>query len=394
MSILAQHGFGKGQKIQAGLKQKTISGVVFSPRDEEPSELLSLAKGIRSEFADAVLLMDPQVYASTVQNPHDRHLPEYPYYSSELRRASFTTRFIEKTVKACFAFQKPLPLTYFAAPAVSFATPEDGWSQVALQFAEESIEQYARLRSRRPLLVSLVLEESALASRPALDDLLDSLTTLDCTGFYVCLVRNSGTQYGPGMVADRLANLLYVAYALGEANEYEVILGYTDWIGVLLHAVGVKHCASGWSLGLRHLQWSRFEHGGFGRQPKERYSSVPLLNSVFLEELDACWRAKRIEPVLSGVPQDKPFTVTNPLNVQWPQEASTLQHWAALSKASRATPARALTNRIADMEKRIEEADAAYVVLMNDGIQFSQSTGPTHLQQWKAAIVAFREAIS
>ena len=86
--------------------------------------------------------------------------------------------------------------------------------------------------------------------------------------------------------------------------------------------------------------------------------------------------------------------MTNPLNVQWPQEASTLQHWAALSKASRATPARALTNRLADMEKRIEEADAAYVVLMNDGIQFSQSTGPTHLQQWKAAIDAFREAIS
>ena len=64
MSILAQHGFGKGQKLQAGLKQKTIGGVVFSPRDEEPSELVSLAKGIRSEFAEAVLLMDPQVYRS------------------------------------------------------------------------------------------------------------------------------------------------------------------------------------------------------------------------------------------------------------------------------------------------------------------------------------------
>src|SRR2546422_2834721 len=129
MSILAQHGFGKGQKLQAGLKQKTIGGVVFSPRDEEPSELVSLAKGIRSEFAEAVLLMDPQVYASTVQNPRDRHLPEYPYYSSELRRASFTTRFIEKTVKSCFEFQKPLPLTYFAAPAGSFLAPAERWSQ-------------------------------------------------------------------------------------------------------------------------------------------------------------------------------------------------------------------------------------------------------------------------
>ncbi len=394
MSVLAQHGFGKGQKLQAGLKQKTIGGVVLSPRDEEPADLVSLAKGLRSEFSEAVLLMDPQVYASTVHNPRDRHLPEYPYYSSGLTRASFTTRLIEKTVKACFAFQKPLPLTYFAAPAVSFATPEDGWSQIALQFAEEGIEQHARLRSRRPLLVSLVLEESALASRPALNDLMDSLTTLECAGFYVCLIRNSGTQYGPGMAADRLANLLYVVYALGEANEYHVIVGYSDWIGVLLHTVGAKYCATGWGLGLRHLQWARFEHGAFGRQPKERYSSVPLFNSIFLEELDACWRAKRIEPVLSGVSQDKPFTATNPLNVQWPQEASTLQHWAALSKASRVTPARALTSRIADMEKRIEEAGTAYADLINAGIQFSQSTGPAHLQQWKAAIEAFRGAIS
>jgi hypothetical protein len=196
------------------------------------------------------------------------------------------------------------------------------------------------------------------------------------------------------MASDRLANLLYVAYTLAEPNEYDVIAGYADWIGLLLQAVGAKYCATGWGLGLRHLQWSRFEHGGFGRQPKERYSSVPLLNSVFLEELEACWRAKRIEPVLSGLPQDKPFTATNPLNVQWPQEASTLQHWAALSTASRSIGGRALTGRIADLERRIDEASAAYVDLMHHGVQFSLSTGPSHLQQWKAAIETLREATS
>ncbi len=394
MSVLAQHGFRKGQKLQLGLKEGAIAGVVFSPRDEEPNDLLQLASSIRDDFADAILLMDPQVYASTVQTPRDRHLPEYPFYTGELRRAAFTTRFIAKTVKSCLDFQNPVPLTYLVSPSIAFATPDDGWSQIAFQFAEESIEQHGGLKSKRPLLVSLVLDESALTSRASLDDLLDSLTTLDCAGFYICLIRGAGTQYGPAMSTERLANLLYMAYALATANDYEVIAGYADWIGLLLHSVGVKHCTTGWGLGLRQLQWSRFEQGGFGRQPKERYSSIPLLNSVFLEELEACWRVKKIANVLSGTSQDKPFTMTNPLNVPWPQELSTLQHWEALSLVSRAITTRAQSNRMAYMRSRIDEARATYDGLISQGIQFSQSTGSGHLQQWSTAIDALTEATS
>ncbi len=394
MSLLAQHGFGKGLKLQLGLEEGSIGGVVFSPRDETPEELASLVRSTRKQFSRSVLLIDPQMYASTVPNPRDRHLPEYPYYSGSLRRASFTTRFIARTVKTCLVFQSSLPLTYYVAPTVAFATPTDGWSQIALQFAEESIEQHARLKTRRALLLSLVFEEGALNNRSELDDLLDSLTTLECAGFYCCLFRNSGTQYGPGMAVDRLANLLYVVYALGEVNKFKLIAGYSDWIGLLLHAAGATFCATGWGLGLRQLQWSRFEHGGFGRQPRERYSSAPLLNSVFLDELDVCWRAKRIQPVLSGVSRDKPFKATNPLNVAWPQEASILQHWAALSTGSETMGTGTPAGRVKEADRLIGEASDLYAELAANGVQFSQSTGPAHLQQWRAAIEALREAIS
>ena len=393
MTLLAQHGYGKGEKLQLGLRDGSIAGAVLGPRDETPDDLRALVKGLRREFKKAVLVVDPQMYASTVREARDRHLPEYPYYSGSLGRSAFTARFIQSCVKKCLEFQVDLPLTYNVAPAVAFSAAGDSWSQIAVQFAEEAHQQSTRL-ARRPLLVSLVFEEAALSNRDQLDELLDSLTTLKCEGFYLCVIRDSSTGYSPGMSVERLANLLYIVYALGEANGYTVLAGYADWLGWVLQTAGAKFFATGWGLGLRQLRWARFEQSSFGRQPRERYSSVPLLNAVFLAELDNCAAMKMLNKVLSGLPHDEPFKKTNPLSVPWPQETSILQHWAALRVLTATVDGKDYGTRMGEIKRRVRKAVSLYDELRQAGVLFETGTGPGHLSDWTSAIESLDSSVA
>lgn len=47
MALLAQHGYGKGEKINVGLANDEISGVIFSPKAENLIKLKVSSKKIK-----------------------------------------------------------------------------------------------------------------------------------------------------------------------------------------------------------------------------------------------------------------------------------------------------------------------------------------------------------
>ena len=60
------------------------------------------------------------------------------------------------------------------SPTVIVNAFEDRWSQIALQLADSSIAYHSGLNDAAPLLVSVVLSESAFDSRSDLDAFLDT----------------------------------------------------------------------------------------------------------------------------------------------------------------------------------------------------------------------------
>src|SRR5262249_275534 len=150
----------------------------------------------------------------------------------------------------------------------------DRWFQIALNLADASLEHHAGLNSDTPLLLSFVLAEEALAAETEVNRFLDTVTQdgWGMQGFYLVVSRHEGT-YNQDCESARLANLLYAGHVLGHVNSLRVVLGYCDFLGIPLRAVGASAFATGWSQGLRQFVRKNFLLRPPGGQPaRDRYS--------------------------------------------------------------------------------------------------------------------------
>jgi hypothetical protein len=348
---------------------------------------------LRHEFGDRItILLDPQFYATTVVPAHDGSLPHYPYYEPGLARGRFIAQAdIHRYVKNTLEYQNTLPLDRIIAPSVLFTDFRDPWSQIALSLAQESIAVHAGLGSAPPLLVSLVIDESALRNRDALDEFLDIITVWDLAGVYL-VVRCNDLTYPALFEEIPLANLAYLVYVLAEVNGFEVVCGYCDLVGLLLHAVGAKATGTGWFNNLRQFSLARFQPTTGGQQARARYTSTPLLNSILvLPELEACHQVGAIGQVLSTTSYDGVMASGNPANSPWPPEVACLHHWEVLHDVAQLVSSQvSVAENLAVLEDRVRQAAATYTLLEGAGLVFEPSTGPRNLALWLRAIASFR----
>lgn len=393
MHIYAQHGWGKSDKIEAGLRARHLSGVILSPRDEQPDRMEALVNDLRDEFGKEIrILFDPQFYATTVVPARDRFLPDYPYYEPGLARGRFIAQAdIHRYVENTLAYQTTLGLDRVIAPSVLFADFRDPWSQIALSLAQEAIAVHAGLGSAPPLLLSLVIDESALRNRDALDEFLDLITAWDLAGVYL-VVRCNDPSY-PALFDDGpLANLVYLVYALGHVNGFEVVCGYSDLVGLLLHAVGVSATGTGWYNNLRQFSLARFQPPRPQRAARARYTSSALLNSILVvPELEASDGVGLLGQVLSNTSHDGVMASGNPANSPWPLNIACLHHWEVLDSVAQLVSSQgSVAQNLAVLEDRIRQAAATYTLLEGAGLVFEPSTGPRNLALWRRAIASFR----
>ena len=303
MSLYLQHGYGKSTRITDAYADGSTSGVVFSPRNEKKDNLDAYIAELRAT-GSFTLMMDPQFHISTQTPPKDRYLPQdYGYYQPGLTASNFTkTAQIQGYAADTLNFQHAMDLDRILSPTVILSTFSDRWTQIAHQLAEASVAHHAGMSSPKPLLLSFVLCETSLDSRTEVDQFLDELTTYDVDGFYICIVRDEAT-YTQHFDPDRLAHLMYATYVLGDLNDFEVVFGYSDYLGLPLRAAGATVFASGWSQSLRQCHAGTFiKVDRMGRRPLFRYSSGPLLNTILLSELEQIHSFGRLNDVLSNVP--------------------------------------------------------------------------------------------
>ncbi len=394
MTIYAQHGYGKSDKIEAGIRGKTLSGVVLSPRDETPARMESYVADLRGEFgADLQILLDPQFYATTVLPARDGKLPDYPYYRGGLTRGNFVSPSnIALYVRETLDYQRTLGVSRLVSPTVLFDDFNDPWSQIALGMASEA--QGALTPSDPGLLLSLVFDEGALRHRKPLDDFLDLITMWDVPGFYV-VVRRADVGYPAHSDETVLTNLMYLLYALGEINSFEVVTGYSDFVGLLGQAVGATATCTGWYNSLRQFSLRRFQPVSGGRAARPRYSSGPLLNSVLiLPEFSSAWRLGHTASVHSGTAHDAALGSGNPGTPPWPAAVSCLHHWEVMSRlASTVVTAGRTSRRLDALEAILNNAIASYASLEAAGVTFGTHTGSREAHAMSRAVAAFRREV-
>jgi hypothetical protein len=394
MALYAQHGHGKSDRIIAAAATGDVQGVIFGARNEKSANLVSCIGSLRAEY-ELDILLDPQFYVSTLNPPNEGYLTEYPYYTSGLAAADFVgSRRLRQYAQDTLAYQADLDVTRLVSPSVIFDSFEDRWFQIALSLADASLECVASLNVAAPLLLTFVLAEQCLSSRRELDVFLDQLTAWEMKGIYLLVAREE-SSYSQRFEPQRLANLMYLIHVLSHLNDFEVIVGYSDFCGLLLRAVGAAAFATGWNQSLRQFcRRSFIRQRPGGKLPRLRYSSAPLLNSILLSELDQTFDVGDLEIILSGIPLDSVITsAVRPGASDWNRRISDLHHWQTLHKLDEKI-AKKPSEDLTQIEAAIEAASAIYEIVQADGVIFERNSQGQHLEDWTQAIQLFRQLVN
>ena len=178
--------------------------------------------------------------------------------------AAVIHRFVNDTLQ----WQSQLNVSAIVSPTVTISTFGSQWEQISWMLAQQTIAAHD---GSKPLLISLVVEENALRQRKAVDAWLNNLTKLDVEGFYLVVLRGSDI-YRQHFDPESLSSLLRICHSLSHVNEYRVVVGYTDMLTLLLHAVGVEATGAGWYTGPKAIYVAPIHAINWGQA-----SSTPLL---------------------------------------------------------------------------------------------------------------------
>jgi hypothetical protein len=398
MNIFAQQGYGKGDKIHQGLDNNYLDGIILSPRDERKEKLEAFIKEVQQKYPSTELLFDPQFYYSLYQEGTSKNLDSCTYYPGIIKLADLRSfRNVSKYVKESIEYQENLGLKTIVSPNILIPNFGDRQAQIALSLAEES----AALAKEKDLKIylSLIFSESALNESRNVNDYLNELTTLEVEGFYITIDRKT-TDYNQTFESETtLLNLLTFIYSLSEINEYKVIMGYSDIIGILYTAVGAQGFATGWHNSSRKFTvQQRILPSTGGRLPRERYTSIPLLNSILISELDSIAKQFKtnkldINSLLSNsIYEHIVLSGSNPSDT-WSRGISHLQHWSALKNATTDifTDPDDISERLDNLEEHISTAIGYYRLLDNLPLQLERASNGDHLIVWQKTLESFRQ---
>lgn len=397
MMLLAQHGYGKSTKIDRGISTGVLSGVILSPKDESETTLVDYIRQLKASHKEIDILIDPQYYHVPFPNANYRNLSQYSFYPGHQPIAAFRgSKQINKMVADVVDYQIKHGTTYVISPSIIISSFTDREAQIVLSLAQEAIDLCQG--ETKKLLISLTISENAFSDALQMNNFLNEISILDAAGFYIIVVRNNATYNQHFESNSGLVNLLTFIYSLSIINEFKVVMGYSDLIGLLYLGCGADSIATGWHNGLRKFSIiPRILPASGGRQPRPRYCcATSLLNTILLSELDNIHRSVgSIAQLLANTPYDKNITTaTNPLSAIWDKDTVHMQHWHALSNAmNMITKHKDVSDRLTTLMKNIASAQANYAILeKNLYIPFDNTSNSSHLKTWQTALQEFRNA--
>jgi hypothetical protein len=331
MSLLAQHGFGDGGRIRAGLEIGLIDGCILSPKDLSRSSMLAKIEEIRQAAPAARILFDPQFYVSLIGNLPGVRLgslmSDYgdyfaPKHYKDLRREKNIRDEVEKVIQ----FQQRIGLQEIILPGILM---QDGLKSEAASIAKSFLEIGDEVAGSEGIAsrswLTLALGESCFRDLKALQDLVDEITGmgLQSHGVYLLVETSNLDGISPWCHSSVLSGQMYLVYALSLAG-FKVTCGYSGLSAPYLSSVGADAVAFGWFDTLRYFSLDRFRpSGGMSQRPKKKYLSRALWSRLDVALLRAIATAH--PSVLNGSEQDEEFMTGEPK-----EKDEILQHWHAV----------------------------------------------------------------
>jgi len=394
VQLLAQHGFGKTDKVEQGLLDRSIDGVVISPRHENPTHLREWIDSLRGDYPSVFVLFDPQFYVGAYPGASEGRLPEYPYFRTDLRKRDFVARdSIKAYVSATLDYQISLAPDRLVAPNVYVDSLDGAWAQIAFSLMDEAQSYRKTAGTKIPLILPICVAEETLHPGPDLDEFLDTLTAqTEAAGFYISVSRAS-LAWDPELSAEHLGCLMYISYVLSAVNGLETHFAYSSFVAVPLSAVGATSCACGWFNSLR--RFSVFDLiPRRGSHAKERYSSAGLLNSILRNpELIDMARVLGNDMVFSHTNYDDDLMKHTGTAI-WSPRTSALHHWAVLRQLVSAIEGQQdLTSKLALLSAMVRDAKSRHAEYNEHG-GLRLETSFAHLDEWNAAIAIFSELLA
>lgn len=268
MTLWIQHGYGKGDKLDALATHSGVGGVVLSPADEQPTTLEETATDTSSY--GWVVSVDPQTYVRNIPQGSGRLHEDNGLPVARLTWGLSPSE-ISDVVEATLELNSRLGTDVVLSPAPVQQSFGDVWAPVSLQFARATHDL-----ADKPVYASVVVHEAGFSTWPEVELWLDELTRLDVEGVYLVVAR-SQRDYPPTWLPETLSNILRVIYRLGVTNRYEVTWGYSDLAGLLGIAAGADAACAGWFYTLRSFATSKWQPSSGGSQPIPRVLADGLL---------------------------------------------------------------------------------------------------------------------
>ena len=393
MFVLAQDGSRPGTKITNGYQNGEIKGAILSVMSRRPENLINCVETIQNDTPDMLLIIDTHSHSSVFPNT-DKHgyIPDYGLFDMNVSAFELQSNGkIDELVEGTLDFQNNLGVKVLTSAALTMQEFNDANAQVSLDLYRKSV-QYMRANRTpdRKLYATLVFSEQALNQTTAMAQLLDRLCLIDVDGFYI-IVQRQKDDLGMWSSADTLASLMYLVNTLHE-NQYEVIVGYTDFYGILLAAVGADYVASGWFQTLRQYSQA-FYRNSRGGPGSPLYLSESLLSSIYtnpdlrnIVNNSQCFGPRVIDTKYGG------NLLKNPGRASWSDEAYALQHWHA-TKNIVSRFGQNIDDNLSTVESLIDSAKSLMKEIRSARIAIDDRHDERHLTVWKSAIEKYKSGV-
>lgn len=395
MEILAQHGFGNGQRIERGLNDGLIQGAIFGAKDITPSKLADFLATIAAEYPNSTRLFDPQFYAAMIAAKPGARLgslmgeDSYPYFETRRRRDLEREQQVIDDLESILQFQAGLPVTALIAPNIVI---QRSFDSVEATVSKSFLRNAARIRNEVangvPLYATLAVSSAALNDRIELQNFLQEITEIDepPDGFYLLLEKPDTTIPATLTEPDVLSRWMLMNHTL-KLNGFRVINGYTDVLAPYLGAAGADAVASGWYNTLKTFSLKKFEPvSEFARKPVARYTSRPLLKSIRCTELHDL---RDRFSVMNDLPCDEYYDPENGSAPESVEEA--LQNWECLNAMSELAMRDDVAGSLDLCRQALDEAEQLFVSIGDYGLTMRDRSSGAHVEMIREEIAAFSE---
>jgi hypothetical protein len=393
MGIYAQQGFAKGDKINKGIQSGILAGVVISPKNEGSQKSLTYISELKKRHPEITVFFDTQSYVLALpEKRKEGKLEEYPYYRKMAdERFLSNPKNLNKYVSDVVDYERALEIDDWVSPTLFIHGFDSRQAQIAIQLAYGFLSE---ADEGKRIWISLCVDENSFNSFDAMNTFLDDISMLDVHGFYLIIGCNCTQSRPLAYVEDSiLTNYLYFCWVLAEVNGYELTIGYSDLVSVLLFAAGVDNVATGWFNSQKAFDEKSFIPTSGGSRPRPRYTSAPFMSPVVITPilLGIHNEYDKLNEVLSGTKYDE-IIIDKPDGSTWGEETSCLHNWEVLHKLEKKVKeAGAVKLRIEYVNSRINHALELYKKFQD--LPWDQRSSSSHLLEWQKALNALKEIV-